>query len=556
MAKGQSLSQVSDLAAPGPTGRAEIAILPAMRVFLCEFSTEPLVQIAVGLQERAGWDIAYWTGSKTMEDAVRAIAPDAVFHDNLLAIRGLPPVGRSDPPPALIDNALLRDLAPCEAIVLRMMGRMQAWPASFSYQDRETHYYRLIRQWKGILDHYALDAVIFPTTPHLVYDYIVYELCKLVGIRTIVMERTAFPARMLVMERFEEGCVALRTEFARLRDNDDSRPRLPSDMVGEMENLRSTGVAAHSANYRFKIQKMGLRAKDDDRPMLRLMHAMWRECLSGLYRARLRGPFGRPPRNYLKRAGRPMHESWMTLLEWERRRIGAMVYKERLRRDYERLAVTPGLDRPYVYVALHCQPERTTSPLAEFLNDQRLVIELVSRTLPEGWCVYVKEHPWQLHPNSRMQIDREPGYYADIAALPNVFLVPLRTSSSELTDQARAVVSVTGSAGFQAIMRGKPVLIFGHAWYKDCEGAFFAVDEPACRDALARIDSGYEISDSRLSAYLAALDASCAHGSLDPKIEDTCGIDLDEGARNIVDAIVALAESGAQAEGPRSAALS
>jgi hypothetical protein len=44
--------------------------------------------------------------------------------------------------------------------------------------------------------------------------------------------------------------------------------------------------------------------------------------------------------------------------------------------------------------------------------------------------------------------------------------------SFDLIDRSLAVATTGGTAGIEAVARGKPVLLFGDAWYRNCPGVY------------------------------------------------------------------------------------
>ena len=166
-----------------------------------------------------------------------------------------------------------------------------------------------------------------------------------------------------------------------------------------------------------------------------------------------------------------------------------------LRRSYDAVARRVDLDGPFIYFSMHYQPERTSQPEALMFDDHLVAIDLVARALPVGWRILVKEHPRQLglYPAVlRRRHARQPLDYSQIAELPNVALVPIEVPASELIAACRLTATLTGTAGWEGLVAGKPALIFGPAWYSRChsvqivrsvEDAVRAIDRAASSSA-------------------------------------------------------------------------
>lgn len=153
---------------------------------------------------------------------------------------------------------------------------------------------------------------------------------------------------------------------------------------------------------------------------------------------------------------------------------------------------------PYAYFPLHFQPEMTTMVLAPFWQDQPSLIENVARSLPLGVRLYVKEHVPMLGL-------RPLGYYERLRRIPNVRLVDPYCSSLALTRGAAVVLTLTGTAGFEAVLLGRPVVTFGRIFYNALDAVQkcrSVEDLPGIiRSCLAERPS----DDAQLHAFVAAL---------------------------------------------------
>lgn len=117
---------------------------------------------------------------------------------------------------------------------------------------------------------------------------------------------------------------------------------------------------------------------------------------------------------------------------------------------------------PFVYFPLHVQPEFTTEVRAPFLANQIAVIENISKSVPITYQVVVKEHPG-------MRGERRLGYYKHLTSLHNVRLVSPSVDSHLLIKRADAVVTITGSSAWEALLYEKPVIALGPLCYGFCD---------------------------------------------------------------------------------------
>jgi hypothetical protein len=175
--------------------------------------------------------------------------------------------------------------------------------------------------------------------------------------------------------------------------------------------------------------------------------------------------------------------------------------RKKLLAHYNRLANTVDLTVPYVFVALQCEPERQTCPVGGVFGNQYLMIDMLSKLVPEGWKIYVKEHVSQFKIYQAPERAKPIEFYNMIASMPKVELVPLAYTSFELIDGAKASASVSGTVGWESVVRGKPTLLFGHSWYKDCKGVFVTHTVENCKKAIEEVKNGYKVNMNEVKCF-------------------------------------------------------
>jgi hypothetical protein len=467
------------------------------------------------------------------------MAPEALFIAGPDATLGLPDENAAWPLPPL-EPELLTALAPAESIALHMMDRMDPrCGAGFTHDDRRRHYHRLLRYWAGALDTLSPDLIVFSISPHIVFDYVLFVLARYRGIPTAMFERVGLPGWVFPIADFERGSAALR-------GNLHQRQHAVADDLPDAFRtwlIESTsGKAAVPANYRKKLERYRLGGRAEVPSMTRaVMHEMKRAFV--LWR---RYGFA-PMRNSYLRSARYPHgrAGWGETLV---ARLRGLALKRRLMRLHDALARDPAAGEPYVFLALHYQPERATVPMGGVLGDQTLIVDLLAAMLPPGWKLYIKEHPWQLQSFGRGEMQRSEAFYTSITRHANVVLLTRDADTSLMVQGARAVATVTGSVGWEALCTGVPVLLFGAAWYRDCGGALAVTSKAALAAALDRVGGGWRPSVEAVAVFCAALSRVCVPGVLEPELERVEHLSLDDAARPMAEALISFIQAQEQTQ--------
>ena len=456
-----------------------------MRVFLlwADKSAE-LVHLMKALNS-APHTLVYWLGQTGAEANNQ---PGVIFHPHTDANAGIPAKGVDtsafEPP----SKELIERLYKVESIVMTMLNRTMD---AACVDERKHFYYELLRYWLGVIRAYKPDVLIFPVEPHGAYDYIAYELAKIMGIKTFCFTESRVSDRLLHMTDIREGSPTLLKMLEKNRGKSFTLDDLSADIRAYYLKHSGSGKDStpqyvsylknkYSFFHRFTFGKISRSIRDGT-------------FFSKIYRLLF------------------VEKNFLML----RRFAVELTYTVRpnLKKEYRSLEFQADLSEKFIYAPLQVQPERSTSPMGDMFVDQILMLETISASLPPGWKIYVKEHPIQwVRIGSHFSSSRYPGYYQKISRLKNVTLVPIETSSFELMRASQAVATVTGAPGWEAMVRGKPALVFGYAWYKESPAAFRVRDVASCQDALRAIEKGEVAEKNDIINYLKCLDEASIHG--------------------------------------------
>jgi hypothetical protein len=157
------------------------------------------------------------------------------------------------------------------------------------------------------------------------------------------------------------------------------------------------------------------------------------------------------------------------------------------------------IKRKFLFYTLHVDPEASTMVISPYQTNQLSVIEALAKSKPIDQILIVKEH--------LTMIGRRPeGFYDKINALPGVYLVDPREPSFKFINDAEAIVTLTGTSGFEAVMLKKPAIFLGNFIYKFIEDGFALTNDlSALPDILNNVQNLKPASDENIIRLLAAI---------------------------------------------------
>jgi hypothetical protein len=113
-----------------------------------------------------------------------------------------------------------------------------------------------------------------------------------------------------------------------------------------------------------------------------------------------------------------------------------------------------------VFFAIHYQPEQSTLAQGIWYVNQVALVENISKSLPLGYTLVVKEHPWGRGNRPRWQYQHLAGFY-------NIAFCD--APAKEIIKRVDAVVAVSGTVAMEALIFDKPVALLGRNFFEFCD---------------------------------------------------------------------------------------
>jgi hypothetical protein len=501
------------------------------------------------LNKRIGCVPVYWlTKDNSFHDSIKNKYPGVITQVIPNAVKGIPGFNINY---NTVDGNTLLKYCRYESIAISMMDRMDP-EDEFSYGDRKRHYYNILSYWLKVVDSLKVDAVLFNEIPHVVYDYILYAVCREKGIKTVMFSPLALFGVIIPMNDFlcgnekireiyqstikENKKVLLDSRFAESllkmqKDYNIAKPDYMRDVDSKEPSLFNNGKLIKI----FNIHKYFYYIIHTVRFLYRRLYFH----INGFFDFSLRGACYLHKRNFLVKDG------GLTEREYYFYKRRSYKKKKEMHSFYANISITPSYEESYIFMALHYQPEATTSPFSGLYSDQLYVIKMLSESLPENWVLYVKENKSQLSPNNQHgERSRNMRFYQEVNNLQNVFFVPMNEDQFKLIDNSKAVVSINGSVGWEAAVRRRPSIVFSPSWYSEFDTVFHVSTSKDLQLSLSKIKlNSFVASDfDKVSNYLYAVQESSFSGYVHQSSKDASGVSSNKNINNFVDAIVEYIE--------------
>lgn len=314
-------------------------------------------------------------------------------------------------------------------------------------------FYIYTRLWLNAYKQQQIDAAIFFSTPHQGFDFVGYAVAEVLGLKIRIVNRTGLLVSSRITNTIDLWNQNLDNYVVtgpsnNLHSYDSSSTQ--SSSLSRSQTLNNRSRLSHASPITLDILSPFVYA-----PLARSLQALIRKFIG-------RPPLLRESSRWLNDPPNPLQQVYERFRQIKRTRA--------LYRHYESLCTKPLPRTPYILFTAHYQPERTTAPEGGCFEDQQLCIDTLLTCIPHDILVLYKEHPRQFDTSDlRRRHYRTRETYNRLNSHPNVLLIDPFSDSSHLIENSLAVATVTGTSGWQALQSGKPCIIFGEAWYRNCK---------------------------------------------------------------------------------------
>lgn len=457
------------------------------------------IEVARRLKSECNWEPVYWVARPSYKKIVNKAFPNTVFHVSTKASRGIPaeevnenditkPLGKDD----------LKRYSDYKDTALKMMDRQDTGNITgdkFGYNERDRLFMRLIKYYEGIIHEFEIDAVVFHApSPHMIFDYVYYATCVENSVDTVMFTRTDFSNKYYLRENIHSTPSELQNIDPDTTVSNVFHERIKEIEEDEYEEALPSGFVKPSYMNNINIDNYISRLKTVSEYPSYLRYMLNKIAPTG------------PSTKHYKEKGELIENSSMGRWQMLFYEVQAQRYRTKMIKYYNKLTSKADLNTKYVFFPLHSQPERTTSPEGDVFVDQSLVINLLSEYLPADWILYVKEHPNQWAKKNKGEMGRKKYMYDDISDIDNVRLIDRHMKPFDLIDNAKATVTITGTSGWESVIRGVPAIVFGSAWYRDCPGCIHVKTRKDVKNALKEIETNPQIEKEEILQYVNELE--------------------------------------------------
>lgn len=498
---------------------------------------DPWFKVAEILHNQHGLKPVYWNGYNNFceddsETIIPKMFPGIIYHNYWDAWKGIFPKEIEESyKETYIDVDFVRDLSSCELQAIKMMDRMDMDRHSFSYMERERHYLNYVKYWSACIKYCKIELVISAVVPHRVYDYILYLLCKRNNIPYLFFDYSSFAGRVYFPDDIQSMGDQIFSLYNRLINVENDKDSLPKEILDSWTRINKTYDDA--IPYYMKQQK---NLDKKERSIIQMSKSFIQDSKSTKQPIfGKNGVLRNGVKYYYKNRTQSIEESRFSLLKYVLMKIQNNKYKQNLKKCYQKQTSEPDYTKKYIVFFLHYQPEATTSPKGDIFVNQRLCIETLLRNTPSDYYIYVKEHSTQFIYQGNSSRIKE--FYQDLLLSSRVKLMPLESDPFRLIDNSIAVSTVTGTVGWEAIVRHKPVICFGLIWYENYSGALKIRNSKDASEIMNFIEN-YSYSENNLVAYLKAFESVSFPAYIYKGYKEYSGLSIDDCANNLVSEIV------------------
>ncbi len=362
-----------------------------------------------------------------------------------------------------IDNDLMEKFGRYFSNATNIYNRLSYGNRDYRYINAVEDMLDALSYWNTIIKRFQIDVFLCHDVPHCAFEYVIYALCKIYDIPVYFMYPTPIYGYSIIATDIESFCDEIKTTYDKelliYKDIDIADIVLPEDFEKDFEKFTTFENKDLTPHYMQTFYSEKNAAPTKKKNIIIRLFEFARVCFKTGIRK--------------------------NVVYWLRYNFSGVKREDELTSDYyakwDSLCKIPDLDKKYIYLPLHLQPEATSCPMGGIYKNQELVAQMLSHCVPDDVYIYIKENPKQV------TWHRTNGFVDTLAKYKNVILVPRDFDTYRLIDNCIAVASVTGTALWEGVWKNKPGLIFGYFTTQHAPGVYKIRNTVDCEKAINEI---------------------------------------------------------------------
>ena len=278
--------------------------------------------------------------------------------------------------------------------------------------------------FENIIETIKPDFVIFPLTNSGRME-IFYQLCLKLGIKILMLNATRFGGTSFISEEYE------KIDYFEKEIHENVKNRSLEDLRNILYKIHSFDDAVKFSSQFLKSKKMALKAGINFFLFSKNSNLKTHYTYYGRYKIKI---------------------FFITILWSLKKRYRLYLINKNLPRAID--------DEKFIFFPLITEPERSLLIAAPFYTNLIELVTHIAKSLPVGYKLYVKDHQ-----SMDTRDWRSFSFYKKIMNLPNVKMLHHAIHPKNILPKCSMVITVGGTAGFEAAFYQKPTISFVDTLY-------------------------------------------------------------------------------------------
>jgi hypothetical protein len=389
--------------------------------------------------------VEYWP--KSLDEFIRVHKPKVVLWDDFNSMEKFLKI--LDPDYSFMSYNNMSKLSYYEKMFLMSTDRLSLLP--ISQIDRIRLFYRFVGHFYKILKNERIDIVLSFGIPHGLSALALFGIAQVIGIKTIYIESAGISPELSLIENDIKNTQINSSPKSELQVFDNEKDKNTINEI--LEKFRKFTYNSYGTS---DVHQTPIKPKNRNMQFIKKIFSLI-----------LKRPFSEyyNPEFFLKFGIKTRILCVIPIIKYYIQTLLAINF-------YNKYATDKCDSGNSLALFLHYQPEATTMPQGGIFADQLLALDLILQSIPKNMTVYVKEHPGMFLQFGQDAHERSVRFYRHILRDPRVSLVKITHDSQKLIKKVKYVVSINGSVSYEALLSGKPCIIFGRLWIDTCASCF------------------------------------------------------------------------------------